>query len=168
MQYSFFYCNRWRMIVISLPGHTERESLAQELRRPEVSQSTVERNKALVLEAFETLFNKKDFVAAEKFWSSNYIQHSAHIPPGRDGLFGLVKSGPPGMKYENSLILAEGDMVMLHGRFSGIGLPANWIVVDIVRIENGLLAEHWDVIEDEVTREKSASGQPMFGGAFPS
>jgi|SRR5580658_516582 predicted SnoaL-like aldol condensation-catalyzing enzyme len=168
MQYSFFYCNRWRMIVISLPGHTERESLAQELRRPEVSQSTVERNKALVLEAFETLFNKKDFVAAEKFWSSNYIQHSAHIPPGRDGLFGLVKSGPPGMKYENSLILAEGDMVMLHGRFSGIGLPANWIVVDIVRIENGLLAEHWDVIEDEVTREKSASGLPMFGEAFPS
>jgi predicted SnoaL-like aldol condensation-catalyzing enzyme len=72
------------------------------------------------------------------------------------------------MKYENSLIMAEGDMLMLHGRFSGLGLPANWIVVDIVRIENGLLAEHWDVIEDEVTREKSASGQPMFGQAFPA
>jgi predicted SnoaL-like aldol condensation-catalyzing enzyme len=127
-----------------------------------------EKNKRLVLEAFDTLFNKRDLVAAEKFWSSNYIQHSAHIPPGRDGLFGLVKSAPPGMKYENSLIMAEGDMSMLHGRFSGLGLPANWIVVDIVRIENGLLAEHWDVIEDEVTREKSASGQPMFGEAFPS
>jgi predicted SnoaL-like aldol condensation-catalyzing enzyme len=72
------------------------------------------------------------------------------------------------MKYENSMIMAEGDMLMLHGRFSGLGLPANWIVVDIVRMENGLLAEHWDVIEDEVTREKSASGQPMFGEAFPS
>jgi len=58
------------------------------------------------------------------------------------------------MRYENSLIMAEGDMLMLHGRFSGLGLPAKWIVVDIVRIENGLLAEHWDVIEDEVTREK--------------
>ena len=133
-----------------------------------MDESTPQRNKAFVLEAFETLFNKKDFVAAEKFWSSNYIQHSAHIPPGRDGLFGLVKSSPAEMKYENSSIMAEGDMLMLHGRFSGLGLPANWIVVDIVRIENGLLAEHWDVIEDEVTREKSASGQPMFGEAFPS
>jgi predicted SnoaL-like aldol condensation-catalyzing enzyme len=133
-----------------------------------MSEFTPQRNKAFVLEAFETLFNKKDFVAAEKFWSSNYIQHSAHIPPGRDGLFGLVKRVPPEMKYENSLILAEGDMLMLHGRFSGLGLPANWIVVDIVRIENGLLAEHWDVIQDEVTREKSASGLPMLGAAFPS
>jgi predicted SnoaL-like aldol condensation-catalyzing enzyme len=133
-----------------------------------MSEFTAQRGKAFVLEAFETLFNRKDFVAAEKFWSPNYIQHSAHIPPGREGLFGLVKSGPPEMKYENSLIIAEGDMVMLHGRFSGLGLPASWIVVDIVRIENGLLAEHWDVIEDEVTLEKSASGRPMFGEAFPS
>jgi predicted SnoaL-like aldol condensation-catalyzing enzyme len=133
-----------------------------------MSESTSQRNKALVLEAFETLFNKKDFAAAEKFWSRSYIQHSAHIPPGRDGLFGVVKSAPPELKYENSLIMAEGDMLMLHGRFSGIGLPVNWIVVDIVRIENGLLAEHWDVIQDEVTREKSASGRPMFGDAFAS
>jgi predicted SnoaL-like aldol condensation-catalyzing enzyme len=133
-----------------------------------MSESTTQRNKAFVLEAFETLFNKKDFAAAEKFWSSNYIQHSAHIPPGREGLFGLIRRVPPEMKYENSLIMAEGDMLMLHGRFSGLGLPANWIVVDIVRIENGLLAEHWDVIEDEVAREQSASGQPMFGATFPS
>ena len=133
-----------------------------------MSESTAQRNKAFVLEAFEALFNRKDLVAAEKFWSPKYIQHSAHIPSGRDGLFALVKSAPPEMKYENSLIVADGDMVMLHGRFSGIGQPANWIVVDIVRIESGLLAEHWDVIEDEVTREKSASGQPMFGEAFPS
>ncbi len=133
-----------------------------------MSESKTQRNKEFVLEAFDTLFNKKDFVAAEKFWSFNYIQHSAHIPQGRDGLFGLIKSTPPEMKYENSLIMAEGDMLMLHGRFSGLGLPANWIVVDIVRIENGLVAEHWDVIQDEVTREKSTSGLPMFGEAFPS
>jgi predicted SnoaL-like aldol condensation-catalyzing enzyme len=132
-----------------------------------MSDSNAEKNKAIVLEAFDTLFNKRDYTAAERFWSPNYIQHSAHIPPGRDGLFGVVKSAPSEMKYENSLILAEGDMLMLHGRFSGLGQPANWIVVDIVRIENGLLAEHWDVIEDEVTREKSVSGLPMFGSAFP-
>ena len=132
-----------------------------------MNQTIEEKNKELVLKAFETLFNKKDFVAAEKFWSSNYIQHSAHIPQGRDGLFGLVKGAPAEMKYENSLIIADRDMLMLHGRFSGLGLPANWIVVDIVRIENGLLAEHWDVIEDEATEEQSVSKRPMFGNAFP-
>ena len=72
------------------------------------------------------------------------------------------------MRYENGTILAEGNLLMLHGRFSGLGLSANWIVVDIVRLENGLLAEHWDVIEDEATRETSLSGLPMFGTAFPS
>jgi hypothetical protein len=93
-----------------------------------MSESTAQRNKAFVLEAFETLFNR-------------------------------TSSQPRSFGHR---------MVILHGRFSGLGLPANWIVVDIVRIENGLLAEHWDVIEDEVTRETSASGLPMFGAAFPS
>jgi predicted SnoaL-like aldol condensation-catalyzing enzyme len=133
-----------------------------------MAKTTPEQNKALVLEAFDTLFNKRDYATAERFWSPKYIQHSAHITPGREGLFALVRSSPETLRYENQLIVAEGDMLMLHGRFSGLGLPANWIVVDIVRIENGLLAEHWDVIEDEVTGEKSASGLPMFGDRFPS
>jgi predicted SnoaL-like aldol condensation-catalyzing enzyme len=132
-----------------------------------MSESTFQRNKRFVLEAFETLFNRKDFVATKKFWSPNYIQHSAHIPPGRDRPFALVKNAPPEVKYENSLIIADGDMLVLHGRFSGLSLSANWIVVDIVRIENGLLAEHWDVIEDEVTQDKSVGGLPMFGAVFP-
>jgi predicted SnoaL-like aldol condensation-catalyzing enzyme len=132
-----------------------------------MTQTVEEKNKALVLEAFETLFNKKDYAAAERFWSPSYIQHSKHVPPGRDGLFGLVKAAPETMRYENGVILAEGNLLMLHGRFTGLGLPANWIAVDIVRLENGLLAEHWDVIEDEATRETSVSGLPMFGPAFP-
>jgi predicted SnoaL-like aldol condensation-catalyzing enzyme len=126
------------------------------------------KNKALVLEAFDTLFNKRDYAEAEKFWSPNYIQHSAHIAPGREGLFELVRAAPDNLHYENGLIAAEGDYVLLHGRFSGIGLPVNWIVVDIVRVENGKLAEHWDVIQDEATRESSKSGLPMFGSEFPS
>ena len=129
---------------------------------------TAEQLKALVLDAFDTLFNKRDYAAAERFWSPNYIQHSAHIEPGREGLFELVKASPPDMHYENALIVANGDYVMLHGRFSNIGQPANWIVADIVRIENGLLAEHWDVIQDEATREESRSGLPMFKAEFPS
>jgi predicted SnoaL-like aldol condensation-catalyzing enzyme len=127
-----------------------------------------ERNKAFVLEAFDTLFNRKDFAAAERFWSPNYIQHGAHIPPGRDGLISLIKGSPASLRYENGLAVANGDYVFLHGRFSGLGLPANWIVVDIVRLENGLLAEHWDVIQDEATKETSRSGLPMFGDKFPA
>ena len=127
-----------------------------------------QRNKALVLDAFDTLFNKRDYAAAEHFWSPDYIQHSAHIEPGREGLFGLVKAAPPDMEYENALITANGDYVMLHGRFWNVGQSANWIVADIVRIEDGLLAEHWDVIQDEATAEESQSGLPMFGDTFPT
>ncbi len=123
-------------------------------------------NKALVLAAFDTLFNKRDYAAAERFWSPNYVQHSAHIEPGRDGLFNLVKSLPPTLKYEPGTIVAEGDFVIVHGRFSGFGLPVNWIAADILRIENGMLVEHWDVIQDEATRESSKSGLPMFGDTF--
>ena len=129
--------------------------------------TTEVQNKALVLEAFEALFNRRDYAKALGFWSPAYIQHSAHIAPGRDGLFELVKAAPKEMRYENALIVADGDYVMLHGRFSGIGQPVNWVVADIVRIENGLLAEHCDVIQDEATRESSKSGLPMLGDKFP-
>jgi predicted SnoaL-like aldol condensation-catalyzing enzyme len=132
-----------------------------------MSETIQEKNKAVVLDAFDTLFNRRDYAAAEKFWSPDYIQHSAHIPPGRDGLFNLVKASPPSLKYEHGLVMAEGDFVIVHGRYSNTGLPVNWIVADIVRIENGLLAEHWDVIQDEATRETSKSGLPMFGNKFP-
>ena len=132
-----------------------------------MSASPSQFNKALVIEAFETLFNRRDYAAAERFWSPRYVQHSAHIAPGRQGLFELVRSAPPELRYEPGLMLAEGEHVMIHGRFSGHGRPAAWIAVDILRIENGLLAEHWDVLQDEATRESSVSGLPMFGSIFP-
>ena len=125
-----------------------------------------EKNKALVLEAFDTLFNKRDYAAAEKYWSPNYIQHSAHIEPGRDGLFNLIRSTPDTLRYEHQLIVAEGDYVVVHGRFTGYGRPVAWIAADIVRIENGRLAEHWDVLQDEATKAESKRGLPMFGDHF--
>jgi predicted SnoaL-like aldol condensation-catalyzing enzyme len=128
-----------------------------------MSETIASKNKALVLKAFDTLFNKRDYAAAERFWSPDYIQHSAHIEPGRDGLFNLVKSLPPTLQYEPGTIVAEGDFVIVHGRFSGLGRPVNWIAADILRIENGMLVEHWDVIQDEATRVSSKSGLPMFG-----
>ena len=133
-----------------------------------MTDSKEERNKVLVLKAFDTLFNKRDYKAAENFWSPKYIQHSAHIEPGREGLMNLIKSVPPTLKYEAGTIVADGDFVIVHGRFSGMGRPRNWIAADVVRVENGVIAEHWDVIEDEVGQSDSQSGLPMFGNSFPT
>jgi predicted SnoaL-like aldol condensation-catalyzing enzyme len=130
--------------------------------------TTLEQNKQIVLEAFDTLFNKRDYAAAERFWSPQYIQHSAHIAPGRDGLFNLVRSAPNTLRYENQLIVAEGDYVIAHGRFSGMGRPAAWIAADVVRFQDGLLKEHWDVLQDQARQADSVSGLPMFGDRFPS
>jgi predicted SnoaL-like aldol condensation-catalyzing enzyme len=132
-----------------------------------MAENIEEQNKTLVLKAFDTLFNQRDYAAAERFWSPGYIQHSAHIAPGRDGLFNLVRTIPPTLKYEAGRILADREYVMLHGRFSGIGQPVNWIAVDILRIAGGVLVEHWDVIQDEAAELQSKSGLPMFGDKFP-
>ena len=120
-----------------------------------MNQTIEAKNKALVLEAFDTLFNRRDYAAAERYWSPNYIQHSAYIEAGRDGLFNLIKSIPPTLKYEPGTIVAEKDTVIAH-----------WIAADILRIKDGLLVEHWDVIQDEASRESSKSGLPMFGDKF--
>jgi predicted SnoaL-like aldol condensation-catalyzing enzyme len=132
-----------------------------------MAKTTPEQNKALVVDAFDALFNKRDYAGAEGYWSDQYIQHSAHIAPGREGLFNLIRTLPDTLKYENQLIVAEGDYVIAHGRFSGHGRPAAWVAADIVRIENGKLAEHWDVLQEEATKAQSLSGLPMFGDRFP-
>jgi predicted SnoaL-like aldol condensation-catalyzing enzyme len=146
---------------------TPRESDKSDKKEIAMAQNLSEKNKALVLEAFDTLFNKRDYTAAERYWSPHYIQHSAHIAPGREGLFNLIKSIPPTLRYEPGTIVAEGDLVIVHGRFSDFGLPVNWIAADIVRIQDGILVEHWDVIQDEATEEQSKSKAPMFGKSFP-
>jgi predicted SnoaL-like aldol condensation-catalyzing enzyme len=133
-----------------------------------MSKTTPEQNKALVLEAFDTLFNKRDYAAAERFWSPDYIQHSAHIEPGREGLFNLIKSLPTTLRYEAGVIVADGDFVIVHGRFSGFGASVNWIAADVLRIQDGILVEHWDVIQDEATEGQSKSKAPMFGDRFPA
>ena len=131
-----------------------------------MTENQAEQNKALVLGAFEALFNHKDFTKAEALWDEDYIQHSSLIAPGREGLFALVRSGPATMHYENNLIMCDGDTLILHGRFSGTGKPDH-IVVDVVRLEAGRLKEHWDVWQPEATKAESLSGLPMFGDRFP-
>jgi predicted SnoaL-like aldol condensation-catalyzing enzyme len=146
------------------------------LRRPSIPSPLLPRDrlvamtpsetKAFVINAFDTLFNKRDYEAAARLWSPNYIQHSAHIPPGRDGLFNLVKGAPAELRYENHVAAADGDYVLLHGRFTGNGRPRAWIAGDVIRVEDGIIAEHWDTLQDEASQEESKSGLPMFGGQF--
>jgi predicted SnoaL-like aldol condensation-catalyzing enzyme len=157
-------CNFWIMRILYSSESADHSVLST---GEAMSNSSPEQNKAIVLEAFETLFNKRDYVAAERFWSPNYIQQSAHIPPGRQGLFDLVRSVPETLHYENQFIIAEGDYVIAHGRFTGMGRPAAWIAADVIRFEDGLLREHWDVLQDEATKAESVSGLPMFGNTFP-
>jgi predicted SnoaL-like aldol condensation-catalyzing enzyme len=130
-----------------------------------MSQTLQEKNKALLIEGFDTVFNQRDFAKAEKFWSPNYIQHSAHIEPGRDGLFNLVRSLPAGAKWEHGIMMAEGDYVMVHSRYTNPDGSAI-VVVDIMRIKDGVFEEHWDVIQPEASREESRSKLPMFGDSF--
>jgi predicted SnoaL-like aldol condensation-catalyzing enzyme len=130
--------------------------------------TTPKQNKAIVLEAFDALFHKPDHNAAERFWSPAHIQHSAHIAQGSEGRFNLVRSTPITLRYENQLVVAEDDYLIAHGRFSGNGRPDSRIAADIVRFEDGLLAEHWDVLQDEATQAESVSGLPMFGERFSS
>ncbi|MET9388581.1 nuclear transport factor 2 family protein [Streptomyces sp. NPDC002928] len=126
-----------------------------------------EQNKTLALNAFDTLFNKRDHAAAGDSWPERYVQHGAHIAPGRAGLLDLIRSLSDTLRYEQELVLAEGDHVMLYGRFAGTGSPAASVAADVVRIENGKLAEHWGVLQDEATCAESLSGLPMSGDRSP-
>jgi predicted SnoaL-like aldol condensation-catalyzing enzyme len=108
------------MHIILLIGRQGKRIVGGVAKESQMTESTPARSKASALEAFERLPNKKDFVAAEKFWSSNYIQHSAHVPAARDGFVGRLKSVPPKMRYENGLIMAEGDVLMPRVSFPSV------------------------------------------------
>jgi predicted SnoaL-like aldol condensation-catalyzing enzyme len=119
-----------------------------------------EHNKALVLDAMTSLFQSRDASAVERLYASDYIQHNPSIPQGRDALKALVMSLSPDVYYEPGLIIAQGAYVAIHGRIRGWS-PVPQVVVDIFRIDDGKLAEHWDVLQDE-RLPHSASGSLMF------
>lgn len=107
------------------------------------------RNKALVLDAMTSLFQRHDTSAVERLYAADYIQHNPNIPQGRDALQALVAGLSPSVYYEPGLIIAEGDLVAIHGRIRGwADIPQ--VVVDIFRVEEGKLVEHWDVLQDEM------------------
>ncbi|WP_343315452.1 nuclear transport factor 2 family protein [Brucella sp. BE17] len=127
----------------------------------DLSDARPERNKALVLEAMTALFQRRDAAAVERFYAPDYVQHNPNIPQGRDALKSLVGGLSLDVYYEPGLVVAEGDFVAIHGRIRGWA-EAPQVVVDLFRVKNGQLAEHWDVLQDEVSVTDALGGTPMF------
>ena len=126
-----------------------------------VSDDRPQRNKSLVLEAMTSLFQRHDASAVERLYAPDYIQHNPDIPQGRAALQALVAELPPAVHYEPGLMVAEGDLVAIHGRIRGWA-DAPQVVVDLFRIEGGRLAEHWDVLQNEVPATDALGGVSMF------
>jgi predicted SnoaL-like aldol condensation-catalyzing enzyme len=125
------------------------------------TQTQTERNKAVILEFLTTAFSSKDFTALDRYLHPDYVQHNPFIPPAKAGLRGFIAGLPDTTRYEPGAIIAEGDLVMVHGRYSG-GLGKPLIGIDIFRFEDGLVVEHWDVLQDEVAAQDTVAGNPMF------
>jgi|GEM_PF-218108 len=126
-----------------------------------VSDDRPRRNKALVLEAMTALFQRHDASVVERLYAADYIQHNPGIPQGRDALQALVAAMSQDVYYEPGLMVAEGDLVAIHGRIRGWS-DAPQVVVDLFRIEDGKLAEHWDVLQNEVPVTTAFGGIAMF------
>jgi predicted SnoaL-like aldol condensation-catalyzing enzyme len=124
-------------------------------------QTQTERNKAAILEFLTTAFSSKDFTALDRYLHPDYVQHNPFIPAAKAGLRGFIAGLPDTTRYEPGAIIAEGDLVMVHGRYSG-GLDKPLIGIDIFRVEVGLVVEHWDVLQDEVAAQDTVAGNPMF------
>lgn len=118
-------------------------------------------NVKLVREYLDIVFNQRDLTKAESYWGNNMIQHNPGMPNGLDVLRGFITSANPSPKYEPGLAMEKGNHVMIHGRYTGWE-DKTMIAVDIFRVEQGKLVEHWDVMQEEVLAEKSLNGNKMF------
>jgi len=118
-----------------------------------------ESNADFVVKAVTELFSNKDLTAIDRYWAESYMQRNPGLASTSAVLKDALKDMPADMTYEIGMVISEGDLVAIHGRYTGWG-PKPLIVVDIYRVENGKIAEHWDVGQEEVL--ETASGLPMF------
>ena len=117
-------------------------------------------NKEIALEVLKRAFIDRDPTVVEQYFGANYKQHNPQIPDGRSAIAGMIPT-LIGLTYEPGMAVAEGDVVMVHGRYVGWG-PKPMIAVDIFRVKDGRVLEHWDVMQEEVLAADTASGNAMF------
>ena len=117
-------------------------------------------NKEIVLEVLKRALIDRDPTVVEQYFGANYKQHNPVIPDGPSAIAEMIPT-LTGLTYEPGMAVAEGDLVMVHGRYTGWG-PKPMVAVDIFRVEDGKVVEHWDVMQEEVSVTETASGNAMF------
>ena len=123
--------------------------------------SDTEANKTLVLAVLKGAFIDRDPGVADRYFAPGYVQHNPAIPNGPAAIQALIPTLPADFRYEPGMATASGDLVMVHGRYTGWG-PKPLVAVDIFRVKDGKVVEHWDVMQEEVPADQTASGNPMF------
>jgi|SRR5277367_1903551 len=121
----------------------------------------METNKQIALRALTGAFIDRDPSVVDRYFAKDYIQHNPTIPNGAAAIPALIARLSSGFSYEPGMVVAEGDLVMVHGRYVGWAAKP-MIAVDIFRVVAGKVAEHWDVLQEEVEASATASGNPMF------
>ena len=121
----------------------------------------METNKQIALRVLTGAFIDRDPGVVAQYFAPDYIQHNPSIPNGSAAIPGLIANLGDAFSYEPGMVAADGDLVMVHGRYVGWG-PKPMIAVDIFRLADGKVAEHWDVMQEEVPASATASGNPMF------
>ena len=118
-------------------------------------------NKDIISEVMNAVFMKRRPETVLHLFSENYIQHNPIIPNGKAAIPGMVAALPKDFSYQPGMVAGDGDIVMIHGRYVGWG-PKPMVAVDIFRLVEGKLAEHWDVLQEEVPAKQSVNGNAMF------
>lgn len=117
-------------------------------------------NKEIAMKAMQELFVKRNKAALDNYWTDPYVQHNPNMLNGLDGIRGALPYLPEKFIYEPGIVIAENDIVMAHSRVEGWG-DVPQIIVDVFRIKDGKIIEHWDVIQPEVIAAESKNGNPM-------
>jgi len=117
-------------------------------------------NKEIVLDVLKRAFIDRDPTVVEQYFGASYKQHNPVIPDGPLAIATMIPT-LTALTYEPGMAVADGDLVMVHGRYTGWG-PKPMVAVDIFRVKDGKVVEHWDVMQEEVPPADTASGHAMF------
>lgn len=139
-------------LLLALVAATLPAAQAAEVKAPAAKAGrSAAANKALVLEAYQALFGDHDLGAVDRYWAKDYIQHNPYMADGTEAVKQYVEKigllNGPKFKVEFLRVAAEGDLVFVQTRQPKTGDNPEMVIVDIFRVANGKIAEHWDVMQ---------------------